>query len=158
MLRLALFILTFTWFHTITCLTIVNYGAFTKSAAYAVAQNLGFFTHYNLNVTYIQVPNSTVAYDTLATGGYDVLSAAIDNIVNRRFNSNLTFTALGQTDSGLGLVLAARPNITSVLQLKGKPLMVDSPISGYAYALQKIMATYGLRLNRDYYFQVSWFF
>lgn len=53
------------------------------------------------------------------------------------------------------MVLATVPNITNILQLKGKPLMVDSATSGYAYALRKVLSLYGLRLESgDYTFQV----
>lgn len=37
---------------------IFNYGAFTQTATYSLATQLGFFSAYNLNVIYHQVPNS----------------------------------------------------------------------------------------------------
>lgn len=63
---------------------------------------------------------------------------------------------IGQLDQGPDLVLASIPSITSVEQLKGKPIIVDSPVSGYAYLLQDVLAANGLSLaNDDYYFMVS---
>jgi hypothetical protein len=59
-------------------------------------------------------------------------------------------------DQGPDLVLASIPSITSIEQLKGKPIIVDSPVSGYAYLLQDVLSTYGLELAKgDYYFMVS---
>ena len=52
----------------------VNYGAFTQTATYSVANQLGFFTDYGLNVTFLQVPNSTYGYATLLNGGYDIMT------------------------------------------------------------------------------------
>jgi hypothetical protein len=44
-----------------TSLQNINYGAFTETATYSVAKQLGSFTSYGLNVTFLQVPNSTTA-------------------------------------------------------------------------------------------------
>ncbi|KAK5119640.1 hypothetical protein LTR85_007469 [Meristemomyces frigidus] len=133
----------------------IDYGAFTQTATYSVASQLGFFAANGLNVTYLQVPNSTYGYSQLLSGGYDILTGTIDNAVNLRFNANKTLTVLGQLDGGPDLVIASVPNITSVQQLRGKALMVDNAASGYAYVLRKVLSLYGLRLeNGDYSFQV----
>ncbi|KAI1839980.1 hypothetical protein JX266_013809 [Neoarthrinium moseri] len=138
------------------CLDAVNYGAFTQTAAFSIANQLKIFERIGLNVTYLQIPNSTFAYPNLLNGGYDVLTGTIDNVVNLRFNQKASLTVLGQVDSGPDIVLAATPNITNVHQLRGKPLMVDSPTSGYAYILRKILSLYGLKLeNGDYFFQAA---
>ncbi|KAK4909039.1 hypothetical protein LTR49_022138 [Elasticomyces elasticus] len=133
----------------------VNYGAFTETATYSIANQLGFFTAYGLNVTFLQVPNSTYGYATLLNGGYDIMTGTIDNAVNLRFNSNESVTVTGQLDQAPELTIASTPNITLVEQLKGLSLMVDSPVSGYAFILRKVLSRYGLYLeNGDYTFQV----
>ncbi|KAK4552318.1 hypothetical protein LTR86_010489 [Recurvomyces mirabilis] len=132
----------------------VNYGAFTQTATYSIANQLGFFTAYGLNVTYLQVPNSTYGYAQLLNGGYDIITGTIDNAVNLRFNSKNNLTVIGQLDQGPELSIAAIPNITDPTQLQGLSLMVDSPVSGYAYILRKVLSLYGLYLeNGDYTFQ-----
>ncbi|RDW63713.1 hypothetical protein BP6252_11258 [Coleophoma cylindrospora] len=138
----------------VCALDTLNYGAFTQTATYSIANQLGFFTAYELEVIYQQIPNSTFAYAEILNGGYDLLTGTLDNCVNLRFNSNKTVTVVGQLDQGTDLVLAATPNITSISQLRGKPLIVDSPVSGYAYLLRQVLSSYGLLLeNNDYYFQ-----
>lgn len=133
----------------------VNYGAFTQTATYSIANQLGFFTAYGLNVTFLQVPNSTYGYATLLNGGYDIMTGTIDNAVNLRFNSDQGLTVTGQLDQAPELTIASVPNITRVDQLKGLSLMVDSPVSGYAFILRKVLSRYGLYLeNGDYTFQV----
>jgi ABC-type nitrate/sulfonate/bicarbonate transport system substrate-binding protein len=90
------------------------------------------------------------------SGEYDILTATADNTLNYRFNQKQNVTLLGQLDQGPGLVLASIPSITSVEQLRGKPIIVDSPTSGYVYLLRTILSTYGLELeNGDYWFMVS---
>ncbi|KAL7965077.1 hypothetical protein HDV63DRAFT_398152 [Trichoderma sp. SZMC 28014] len=131
----------------------VQYGAFTVTATYSVANQLGFFTKNGLNVVYSQVPNSTAAFASILSGEYDILTATVDNALNYRFNQNKNVTVIGQLDQGPDLVLASIPSITTVEQLKGKPIIVDSPVSGYAYLLQDVLSGYGLSLaNGDYYF------
>ncbi|RFU75017.1 hypothetical protein TARUN_7222 [Trichoderma arundinaceum] len=131
----------------------VQYGAFLPTATYSVANQLGFFTENGLDVVYNQVPNSTAAFASILNGQYDILTATVDNALNFRFNQNQNVTVLGQLDQGPDLVLASIPSITSIDQLKGKPIIVDSPLSGYAYLLQDVLASQGLTLaNNDYYF------
>lgn len=147
-------------FHLMLCASMANaaadlfnYGAFTQTATYSIATQLGFFTAYNLNVVYHQVPNSTAAYASVLSGEYDLLTGTIDNPVNLRFNSGKNLTVLGQIDQGVDLVLASAPGITNISQLVGKTLIVDSPVSGYAYLLRKMLESNGLA-NSDYSFQV----
>ena len=61
-----------------------------------------------------------------------MLTGTVDNAVNFRFNSDQALTVVGQLDLGPDLVIASVPGITSVLDLKGKALMVDAATSGYA--------------------------
>ena len=133
----------------------LRYAAFAQTATYSIASQLGIFAHYGLNVTYLQIPNSTYAYTELISGGYDIISGTIDNAVNNALNLNQSLTVLGQLDSGQDLVIASIPNITGIQQLRGKTIIVDSPVSGFAYVLQKALSLFGLRLsNNDYAFQV----
>jgi len=141
---------------SLCALTPVNYGAFTQTATYSLANQLDVFTANGLNVTYLQIPNSTYGYAQLLSGGYDILTGTADNAVSLRFNQNKTVTILGELDGGPDLAIASVPGITEVTQLRGKALMVDSATSGYAYVLRKVLGLYGLKLeDGDYTFQVS---
>ncbi|KAH8890364.1 periplasmic binding protein-like II [Thozetella sp. PMI_491] len=131
----------------------VQYGAFLPTATYSIANQLGFFTESGLEVVFNQVPNSTAAISSVLSGQYDILTATVDNALNYRFNQKQNITVLGQLDQGPDLVFASIPSITSVEQLRGKPIIVDSPVSGYAYLLRKVLSANGLELaNGDYYF------
>ena len=132
----------------------LNYGTFAPAATYSIANQLGFFTANGLNVTYRQIPNSTAGFASLLSGEYDIINAAIDNAVNFRFNSQKPLTVLGQLDQGPDIVLGSVPSVSTVAELRGKPIMVDSPTSGFAFLLRKILSLYGLQLGTDYSFQV----
>ncbi|KAI3400884.1 hypothetical protein diail_1575 [Diaporthe ilicicola] len=131
----------------------IQYGAFLPTATYSVANQLGFFTANGLNVVFNQVASSTDAFNSILSGQYDILTATVDNALNYRFNQNQNVTVLGQLDQGPDLVIASVPSITELSQLKGKPIIVDSPLSGYSYLLQYVLAKAGLTLaNGDYSF------
>ncbi|KAL1872746.1 hypothetical protein Daus18300_004292 [Diaporthe australafricana] len=136
-----------------SALQTVQYGAFTPTATYSVANQLGFFTANGLNVVFNQVASSTDAFNSILNGQYDILTATVDNALNYRFNQNQSVTVLGQLDQGPDLVIASIPSISDVSQLKGKPIIVDSPLSGYSYLLQYVLGKAGLTLaNGDYSF------
>jgi ABC-type nitrate/sulfonate/bicarbonate transport system substrate-binding protein len=127
-----------------------------KTATYSVANQLGFFTENGLDVIFNQVASSPAAFASLMSGQFDILTATVDNSLNLFFNENEAVTVLGQLDQGPDLVLASIPSITSISQLKGKPIIVDSPQSGFAFLLQDILSLNGLELaNGDYFFMVS---
>lgn len=135
MLRRALFLSALTSVAGLaTALDELRLGSFVKTATYSVALEQGFFAHQGLEVTYLQIPNSTFGYAALLGGSYDILHGALDNVLNRRWNLGQGIAAIGQLDLGVDVVLQGAPNITSVSQLKGKPIMVDAPNSGYVYA------------------------
>ncbi|KAI0752506.1 hypothetical protein C8Q80DRAFT_1267051 [Daedaleopsis nitida] len=132
----------------------VTYGVFVPDATSSVAKQLGFFEAVGLDVVFHQVASSADAFASLFAGQVDILSATVDNALNLRFNLNEGVTVLGQLDQGPDLVLASVPSITNVSQLQGKPLIVDSPASGYSFLLRHVLSTFGLELaNGDYFFQ-----
>jgi ABC-type nitrate/sulfonate/bicarbonate transport system substrate-binding protein len=127
-----------------------------KTATFSVANQVGFFTENGLNVVYNQVASSTAAFQSLLSGQFDILTATVDNSLNLFFNENEPVKVLGQLDQGPDLVLASIPSITSIQQLKGMPIIVDSPQSGYAFLLRDILSANGLELSSgDYFFMVS---
>ncbi|POS81603.1 hypothetical protein DHEL01_v200041 [Diaporthe helianthi] len=138
---------------SVAALQNVQYGAFLPTATYSVANQLGFFTANGLNVTFNQVASSTDAFNSILSGQYDILTATVDNALNYRFNQNQKVTVLGQLDQGPDLVIASVPSITCLTQLRGKSIIVDSPLSGYSFLLQYVLAKAGLTLAKgDYTF------
>lgn len=133
----------------------VVYAGFTQGATFSIANQLGIFSANGLNVEFQQIPNFTFGYATLLNGGYDILTGTIDDAVNVHFNQQGNLTVLGQLDAGADLAIASVHNITTIEQLKGQHIMVDSPVSGYAYMIRKVLSYFGLDLERgDYTFQV----
>src|SRR5579875_70312 len=135
----------------------VQYGAFTHSVAFIEAQARGYFAQQGLTVCYNQVSSSTQQFNSLLSGQYDIVSTTADNVVNRYVNSQLPVQIEDGIDEGAGLELIGNTanGIHSIADLKGKPIAVDAPDSGYVWVLEKILAENGLSLaNNDYSLQV----
>jgi ABC-type nitrate/sulfonate/bicarbonate transport system substrate-binding protein len=134
----------------------VQYGAFSRNVSYIVAQREGFFAREGLTVCYNQVRSSDQQFDDLLSGRYDIITAASDNAVTRVINSNLPISMVAGLEMNNDQVLAVNTamGINTFEDLRGKPIAVDAPDTGFSFLLRKILAQHGLRLeNGDYTLQ-----
>ena len=135
---------------------LVRIGDFSKSPVIAMGRAHGFFDAENVTITEEQTPSSPVIFQRLRDGQWDVILTQIDNVFNYRYNQSNplggTFepVAFLGTDNGNGASLIARPEFTSVEQLRGKTVAVDSKNSGFAFVLYGIMRAHGLEKDVDY--------
>lgn len=135
----------------------LQFASLRRSLATSVAFGQGFFTQEGLNVCYNQVSGSAAIFNGLFAGDYDLISTAADNVINRFVNSNLPVGIVAGVEKGTGIALAVNTarGINSIADLRGLPIAVDAPDSGYVFALRKILAENGLFLeNGDYSLQV----
>ncbi|MBR8838865.1 MAG: ABC transporter substrate-binding protein [Stigonema ocellatum SAG 48.90 = DSM 106950] len=135
----------------------IQLGAFDKPVVTTVALREGFFAQEGLNVCYNQVTSSVSQFNDLFAGKYQLILTAADNVVNRIVNSKLPVEIVAGSDTGPDIVLAVNTSlgINSIADLRGKPIAVDAPDSGYVFALRKILADNGLFLEKgDYSLQV----
>ncbi|HEX8353152.1 MAG TPA: ABC transporter substrate-binding protein [Pyrinomonadaceae bacterium] len=134
----------------------VQYGAFSRNVSYIVAQREGFFAAQGLTVCYNQVRSSDQQFDDLLSGRYDIITAASDNAVTRVINSDLPISMVAGLEMNNDQVLAVNTasGINTFEDLRGKPIAVDAPDTGFSFLLRKILAEHGLRLeNGDYTLQ-----
>jgi ABC-type nitrate/sulfonate/bicarbonate transport system substrate-binding protein len=134
----------------------IQFGSFSKGLSYIVAQRQGFFTAEGITVCYRQVTSSTQQFNDLFAGNYQIIQTAGDNIVNRVINSQAPVSIITNVDKAPAFGLAANSarGINSIADLRGKPIMVDAPDSGFVFALRKILADNGLFYPQDYSFQI----
>ncbi|MDQ1558119.1 MAG: hypothetical protein QOD32_1179 [Pyrinomonadaceae bacterium] len=134
----------------------VQYGAFSKNVSYIVAKHEGFFEREGLTVCYNQVRSSDQQYADLFAGRYDIISAASDTVITRKVNLNLPLSMIAGLEMNNDQVLAVNKarGINSFEDLRGKPIAVDAPDTGFSFLLRKILAEHGLLLeNGDYTLQ-----
>lgn len=134
----------------------VRVGVFTRTLAQLAAQSKGFFAQQNLTVEYLQVTSSQQQFQSLSNNEYDAVLTSPDNVANYRLNANnplgmrLDVQMFFGSDYGTNLALVSTPGITSVEQLRGKTVAVDSATSGFAYVLYEILRQHGLERDVDY--------
>ncbi|MHB8325032.1 MAG: ABC transporter substrate-binding protein [Candidatus Dormibacteria bacterium] len=119
------------------------------------AEENRLFALQNIEVEYAAVASSTEQFASLASGSYQLVHTAPDNVLNYRLNrgnalgARLPWVVIAGMDYGLGLQLVTRAALTFE-DLPGKKLSVDAPESGYAYVAYALLARHGLRRHRDY--------
>ncbi|HEV2860942.1 MAG TPA: ABC transporter substrate-binding protein [Pyrinomonadaceae bacterium] len=116
----------------------------------------GFFEREGLTVCYNQVRSSDQQWADLFANRYDIISAASDTTITRVVNFGLPVSIVAGLEMNNDQVLAVNTarGIHTFEDLRGKPIAVDAPDTGFSFLLRKILAEHGLRLeNGDYSLQ-----
>jgi ABC-type nitrate/sulfonate/bicarbonate transport system substrate-binding protein len=134
----------------------IRLGTFGQSLNLLVAERQGYFAEQNLNVQVLAVTSSTQQFQFLRDNRYDLIATSPDNVVNYRLNPNNALGALlnvkiiaGTNYSG-NQALYGQWNITSLEAFRGKNLVVDSAVSGFAFVAYQMLRNAGLERGRDY--------
>jgi ABC-type nitrate/sulfonate/bicarbonate transport system substrate-binding protein len=120
-----------------------------------LAMDKGLFAKHGLEVKLDRTRGSEAQIKDMMAGKYQIASTSIDNIIGYTEGQgpikidNFDMVAFMGVHSGLNSVVT-RPEIKTYADIKGKPVAVDAPNTGYAFVLFKILADNGLVLNRDY--------
>jgi ABC-type nitrate/sulfonate/bicarbonate transport system substrate-binding protein len=137
-----------------TKLDMVGFGGASNLPVW-VAQERGLFAKEGLEVSFERTPSSGALFKNLMSGKYQIASAAFDNVVayveGQAEMKIEGFDAVSFLGVHSGLVsLVTRPEIKGFGDMKGKVVAVDSPASGYALVLYRILDKKGLVKDRDY--------
>jgi ABC-type nitrate/sulfonate/bicarbonate transport system substrate-binding protein len=134
----------------------IRLGTFGPSLQTLVAEQKGFFAEQNLTVSVLSVTSSTQQFQFLRDGQYDLISTSPDNIVNYRLNPNNALGTLipgkviAGTNSGNNLSLVGQPGMTSLTDFRGRSMVLDSTVSGFAFVMYKMLKNAGLQKDVDY--------
>ncbi len=111
-----------------------------------VAQEYGLFARQGLDVRISFTRSSDELMTGLLDGRFDIVHAAPDNFLAWRDRTGKDIVAwLGGSSGPISLV--ARPEISTILALRGARIAVDSPTSGWAPILVRLLAGAGLGRN-----------
>ncbi len=137
-----------------TRLDMVGFGGASNLPVW-VAQDRGLFAKEGLEVKFDRTPSSGALFRNLMAGKYQIASAAFDNVVayveGQAEQTIEGFDVVSFLGVHGGLVsLMTRPEIKGFADLKGKSAAVDSPASGYALLMYRILDQKGLVKDRDY--------
>ena len=120
-----------------------------------VAHENGFFASDGIAVELQATTGSVAQMTDFAAGRCDIAMTAFDNIVAYVEGEGEApigrqpefFAFLGSDDSFLSLV--AIPDVSSISDLRGRPVSVDAATTGYAFVLFDLLAEAGLE-SADY--------
>ena len=129
----------------------------------AVARNQGYLDAGGLNVTLTLTAGSAPQLAGLATGRYDLIHTAPDNVINYDSDPQAfgvepvaaPRAMLLMGGSNGPLTLYARPGLIAASDLRGGEVGVDNPTSGFALVARDLLARAGLELEGDYRFAAA---
>lgn len=120
-----------------------------------VAADKGLFSEQGIDVELTKTPDSPYLVSGLANNDFQVALAAVDNFIAYQENQHVAdyqpghdvFVFMGGGETNLSLV--AQPDITDTQELRGKTVAVDTPVTGFAFVLYRMLEEAGL--SRDDY-------
>jgi len=120
-----------------------------RPVQFVVADKLGLFAKYGVEVANDNKKNSDELRTDLAAGKGDVAYLAVDNAVAMAelAHQDVVIVMGGE---GSQNELMAQPTIKSVADLYGKTLLVDAPNTAYALQMKKILSLSGMTPGKDY--------
>jgi ABC-type nitrate/sulfonate/bicarbonate transport system substrate-binding protein len=120
-----------------------------RPAQVVVADKLGLFAKYGLEVENDNKKNSDELRADLAAGRGDIAYLAVDNAVAMVELAHQDVVIL-MGGEGSQNELIAQSGITSIKDLRGKTLIVDAPNTAYALQMKKILLLNGMNAGKDY--------
>src|ERR671919_1556353 len=112
-----------------------------------IAQDLGLFEKYRLDVNLIYIASGVTSVNALLGGSVDIIAASGSSVVGAaaRGAPVVIIASLGH----IAYKLIAHPSITSVQGLKGKTVGSSRIGAGTDYALQRLLPKLGLIPGKD---------
>lgn len=130
-------------------------GVFGLSGPVLVARSRGLFAEHGIEVDFDLVASSDQQFQDLASGRYQLVVTAFDNIVSYRANEGnavgrrLDLVVPAAFDAGMNLSLVVN-GVSSVEELRGRVIAVDAEHTGFAFVLYALLERAGLRRGIDY--------
>jgi ABC-type nitrate/sulfonate/bicarbonate transport system substrate-binding protein len=131
-------------------------GVFGATAPMLAGRALRFFEQEGVVVTWDRVRSSTQQFLDLASGRYDLIETAFDNVIFYALSAanvtqrKLPVKAFASLDGGVDLGVSTRRGISGYEDLRGGSVSVDAPHTGYAFVLYELLEQNGLVRGRDY--------
>jgi len=131
-------------------------GVFGATAPMLAGRALDFFEQEGVVVTWDRVRSSTQQFLDLASGKYDLVETAFDNVIFYALSAanvtrrKLPVRAFASLDGGMDLGVSTRKGISGYGDLHGGSVSVDAPHTGYAFVLYELLEQNGLVRGRDY--------
>ena len=118
------------------------------NAPFWVMKDAGFFKEEGLDTDLIYIPSSSTMAQAQLAGEVNVSTANSQVIVDSDLQGG-DLVAIGAVINEVAFYVMAPPEITSVSQLKGKPVGITRFGASTDFAIRKLLEKYGLQPIRD---------
>jgi len=120
-----------------------------RPAQFLIADRLGLFSKYGIEVENDNKKNSDELRADLAAGKGDIAYLAVDNAVAMvELAHQDVIIVMGGEGSQNELI--AQPEYKTTADLRGKTLIVDAPNTAYALQMKKILLLSGMAVGKEY--------
>jgi ABC-type nitrate/sulfonate/bicarbonate transport system substrate-binding protein len=124
---------------------VLRLTTFAQPSALLAAQHRGFLEEVGLALEVEQATGSRPQMEGMLAGRWDLAHTNADNVMKfRAFGHGELFIFL-VLDRGLGQKLVVSPQVQDWEGLRGRPVGVDAPDSGYAFVLYELLRRHGLQ-------------
>ena len=128
---------------------VLRLNTFSQGSALLAAQHRGYLEEQGLALEVDIAEGSRSQMEGLLAGGWDLVHTNADNVMKFRAFGHSGLTIFLVLDTGIAQKLIAAPDIGSFADLRGRPVGVDAPDSGYAFVLYELLRRNGLEKD-DY--------
>jgi ABC-type nitrate/sulfonate/bicarbonate transport system substrate-binding protein len=117
---------------------------FARPSALLAAQHRGFLEEVGLALEVEDAKGSRPQMEGLLAGKWDLAHTNADNIMKFRASGHTDLFIFLVLDRGIAQKLVVQPHIRDWEDLRGGPVGVDAPDSGYAFVLYELLRRHGL--------------
>ena len=124
---------------------VLKLNTFSQVSALLAAQHRGYLENEGLAVEVDIAVGSRPQMEGLLAGRWDLVHTNADNVMKFRASGHPDLAIFLVLDTGIAQKLIVSPDITDWADLRGRPVGVDAPDSGYAFLLYELLRMNGLR-------------
>jgi ABC-type nitrate/sulfonate/bicarbonate transport system substrate-binding protein len=123
---------------------VLRLNTFSQVSTLLAAQHRGFLEEEGLAVEVDIAVGSRPQMEGLLAGRWDLVHTNADNIMKFRAFGHPDLTIFLVLDTGIAQKLVVSPDVADWADLRGRPVGVDAPDSGYAFVLYELLRLHGL--------------
>jgi ABC-type nitrate/sulfonate/bicarbonate transport system substrate-binding protein len=123
---------------------LLKMNTFSQVTSLLAAQYRGYLEEEGLAVDVEIAVGSKPQMEGLLAGRYDLVHTNADNVMKFRAFGHPNLAIFFVLDTGIAQKLVVAPDITDWADLRGRPVGVDAPDSGYAFVVYELLRLHGL--------------
>ncbi len=123
---------------------VLRLNTFSQVSALLAAQHRGYLAEEGLELEVEIAVGSRPQMEGLLSGRFDLVHTNADNVMKFRAFGSRDLAIFLVLDTGIAQKLIVSPDVSGWADLRGRPVGVDAPDSGYAFVLYELLRLHGL--------------